>query len=109
MGPLFSLLALAFPVSVAFCLMAGLARLFLPTRPALVAAGLMTVAGGVGGFASMIIETLVVGDTLTSRGQILGFFLIGLIVALASAAVTLWAFVRWRSSRTRRAAAEQFS
>jgi len=69
----------------------------------------MTVAGGLGGFASMIIETLVVGDTLTTRGQIASFFLVGLAVALASATSTLWAFVHWRSNRIKRATAEQFS
>ena len=91
-----------------FGAMFGVARRSLPARPAMTAAVLMTLAGGLAAFVVLVIEVLIVGDSLKGAGQILGFFVVGLIGGLIAAFGVLRLFTRRHDARTRRAAAEQF-
>jgi uncharacterized membrane protein required for colicin V production len=86
----------------------SVARRSLPARPAMAAAVLMTLAGGLAAFAVLMIEVLIVDDSLKGAGRILGLFLVGLAGGLVAAFGVLRLFTRRYDARARRSAVEQF-
>jgi hypothetical protein len=108
MGPLFSLGLLTVLAGLAMGVLFAIARIFLPTRAALVLAMLLIVAGVVGCILGLLIQLPFVGDSLVSSSVIARFFLVILASGGASAVGVLWIFLRWRTSQLRRVEAHTF-
>ena len=108
MGPLFSLGLLTVLASLAMGVLFAIARFFLPTRPALVLAMFLVVAGGVGCAFGMLIQVPFVGSDLVSGASVARYLLVILGSGFTGAVGALWAFLRWRPDRLRRAEARTF-
>ena len=108
MGPLFSLGLLTILAGLAMSVLFLIARIFLPTRAAFALALLLVVSGGVGCIVGVLIQVPFVGDELVSGKAVARFFLVILASGGASTVGALWAFLRWRTGRLRRAEARAF-
>ena len=103
MGPLFSLGVLAILGGLAMGVLFAIARCFLPTRGALALALLLVVAGSVGCMLGVLIQIPFVGAELVTGAAVAQYLLVILASGGASMVGALWAFLRWRTDRFRRA------
>lgn len=99
MGPAFAIIFLLIVATIATAACFVVAKFFLPMRHALILAPLLVVCGGGGCIAGLLLQIPFTPEELSSRGQGLRYFGIGLATGALSAATALWLFLRWRTRR----------
>jgi len=99
MGPLFSGILLLMIAGLATIVSFGVAKIFLPLKPAAIAALLFVGFGGFGTLIGLFGQAIWLPPTLETAGAVFVYLGVSVLCGLALGAVAVWIFVRRRRSK----------
>ena len=99
MGPLFSIALLGAIAMVAMAISFGVAKIFLPLKPAALVAMLFVVFSAIGCFVGLFGQAIWLPPTLESSEAVISYLGISAAIGLSSGVTAVWLFMAWRRAR----------